>query len=68
MVHNPHTPNHPDKPVKKLNPAEIRQTRDEKGRTVITIPDGECPDSLGHCIEMSTGRPLNGGPLYIVGA
>jgi hypothetical protein len=70
MVHNPHTPNHPEAAVGRLTPAMIRHTQNERGQSIITLPAGlyDCPDSLGTCIEMATGKPLTGGPLYIVGA
>jgi hypothetical protein len=70
MVHNPNTPNRTGQATQTLTPAMIRQSVDEHGKTIVTIPAGayECPDPLGTCIEQATGKQLNGGPLNIVGA
>lgn len=69
MVHNPHTPNRPHGDVEQLTPEMILQSEDEKGRTIVTLPAGayESAEPLGNYIEIVTGEPLTGGPLYIVG-
>jgi hypothetical protein len=69
MVYDPHVPNLPDCDVTELTPGMITEGTDVGGNPTIIVPAGPVSSdtSLGDLIEMSTGQPLDGGPLNIVG-
>jgi hypothetical protein len=53
--------------TKPIDHKKIKVRKNARGDEVVTFPDGESNQTMGALIEEVTGKPLDGGPLNIVG-
>lgn len=62
-------PNRPSDNPNPLPNGAVRKHLDAKGCPIVEFPKGtwDSPLTMAQVVESALGRPLNGGPLTIIG-